>query len=95
MATYEEKSITAQNLFTDSVSIGRGGATVVIIDTSSMSMTVVLQIYINGDWRDTGDTWTAEGTHDIFGVSDFLMRVGVKTGGYTSGTATVQLYRKQ
>ena len=97
MSTYKSKKITAADQFTDYISIARGGAVVVVEDTSSMSMTVVLQIRQDRDSDpiDTGDTWTTEGAHVIEGVPDIEMRVGVKTGGYASGTANVRIYRKQ
>jgi hypothetical protein len=37
-------------------------------------------------WYDTGDTWTSNGVYSFTDYSNQYYRVGVKTGGYTSGT---------
>ena len=90
--TFQAKDITAENQFTDAVKIN-GPGLVAISDTSSMSMTVSLQISIDGGttWIDTGDTWTAEGVDTLADGLGKKYRLGVKTGDFTSGTATVYL----
>ena len=85
--------ITAQNQFTEDLVIPDGGV-LIVDDTSSMSMTVVLQVKIGGSYIDTGVTATAEGLTLIADGCGLTYRAGVKTGGYTSGNATVHLLAK-
>lgn len=88
MATIASKSITAQNSFTDAVQI-TGWFNVSISGT--FSATVVAQRSTdNVTWRDV-DSWTAP-AEDV-GMEPEVMwyRVGVKTGGFTSGTVVVRL----
>lgn len=95
-------SITAQNHFTspvqvrDSATWGAGG--------SSWSATVVLQccipegsetcLAVGSTWVDTGDTLTAPGANVILDGNLLYYRVGVKTGGFTSGTVPVWIRSK-
>lgn len=61
-------------------------------DTSSMIMTATLQVSMDGSiWFSTGKTLTAEGTVLLEEGCGLLYRVGVATGDFTSGTATVHL----
>jgi hypothetical protein len=89
---HKSKAITAQNQFTDWLKID-GPLLVIVNDTSSMDMTVVVQVSLDEGTTavDTGSTLTAEG--GIYADAGFGLyyRVGVKTGGFTSGTATVHL----
>lgn len=87
----KSKAVTAQNQFTESL-IMDGPGVVVIDDTGSMVMTVSLQVSTDDStWVDTGDTWTAEGVDTLADGCGLYFRLGVKTGGFTSGTATVHL----
>ena len=84
-----QASITAQNTFTDPVRMLGPGAWGV--KTGTFSATVSLQYRVPGDttWTDTGDTATAAGLWAILEGADLEFRVGVKTGGFVSGTAQV------
>jgi len=86
------KAVTAANQFTDALTIREKGH-IIIENTSSMSMTVVLQVRPNksADWVDTGDEYTSEGLWVIPYGGGHEYRGGVKTGGYTSGTCKVTL----
>lgn len=90
MSDYETVDISAQNQYSDAVRInGRG--TFCVEDTSSMAMTVVCQIKPDGaaGWIDA-DTQTAAGAWTVDGAGE-QFRVGCKTGGFTSGTATAHI----
>lgn len=96
-------SISAQNTFTTAITVTGGVATLVVSGT--FAATVVLQIrapedadgaaWANADtgWSDiTNAALTAAGqwtTVELGGA--WQVRAGVKTGGYTSGTAKVWL----
>jgi len=92
------KTITAQNTFTDPIFIKKGGR---VRLSGTFTATVSLQIrdVDNSTWADVTDNsgnlvaWTTSGVFTInppFGlVGEF--RVGIKTGGYTSGTIVVTL----
>jgi hypothetical protein len=84
-------AITGQNQWSPALQM-KGPGMVIVDDTSSMSMTVSLQISIDGTtWINTGDTWTAGGVDILGDGAGLYFRVGVATGDYSSGTATVYL----
>lgn len=96
-------SIAAQNTFTTAITVTGGVATMVVSGT--FVATVVMQIRaptdVGGvDWADGNTGWSditdatlaAAGqwtTVEVGGT--WQVRAGVKTGGYTSGTAKVWL----
>lgn len=86
------RTITAQNQWTDWIAIQEKGL-LTIYDTSSMTMTVTLQMRPPGETTPTRDveTFTTEDVKVIRhgGASEF--RIGVKTGDYTSGEAAVSI----
>ncbi len=84
------KDITAQNQFSDALQI-YGSMRMFAYDTSSMSMTVTLQVKVDGNWFSTGKTLTAEGSELLEEGQGLEYRVGVATGDFTSGTATIYL----
>jgi len=88
------KDITAQNEFTSAIRIAKVGI-VAVEDTSSISATISLQVKPDGSssWIDTGDTFDAEGAWS-FDAAGEQYRVGVKTGDFTSGTATLYIYEQ-
>lgn len=90
MSDYKTVDVTAQNQFTDEVRIPNGG-TFIVEDTSSMSMTVTLQVKPDGaaGWIDS-DQVTEAGAWYIDSAGE-LYRAGVKTGDFTSGTSTIHL----
>ena len=90
-----KKDITAENQFTDAIRVKNVGI-VVVDDTSSIAATITLQVKPDGSstWIDTGDTFTTEGAWS-FDAAGEQYRVGVKTGGFTSGTATVYIYEQK
>lgn len=91
-------SIAAQNTFTDSVRVtGVGSSRTFTVNISGTWVaTVSLQRSIGNEdnWEDTGTTYTA---NTVVTFSDGLdnqivyYRLGVKTGGYTSGTVVASL----
>jgi len=84
------KAITAQNQFSEAMQV-HGPCLFAAEDTSSMIMTGVLQVKVNGSWFSSGKTLTAEGTAYLEDGCGLEYRVGVATGGFTSGTATLHL----
>ncbi len=94
-----EESISAQNTFSDPIRVtGIDGARVfsVIID-GTFSATVTLQYSVSapGDWVDApSGTYTAPTAiayDDTLDNQVYFYRIGVKTGGYTSGTVEASL----
>lgn len=86
------KAITAQNQFSDEMQV-YGPMRIFAKDTSSMVMTVTLQVKIAGTWFSTAVTLTAEGTAVLTNGCGLLYKVGVATGDFTSGTATCYLVK--
>ena len=85
-------SVAAQNTFTDPITIMAGqGANISVSGT--FAATVTLQRLLDGvTWQDVPDaiyTGAAEKIYDA--VSSHEIRIGVKTGGFTSGTVEVLL----
>ena len=84
-------SIDAENTFSDPLEV-KGNFDLSISGT--FVATVVVQRNIEGDgWVDV-DSFTAPIETFGFQPSFALYRVGVKTGGYTSGTAVCTLYEE-
>jgi hypothetical protein len=88
MATLATKDITAENSFTDPVQI-EGYFNLSIYGTFSATVTVQRSID-KTNWRDV-DSFTAPTEEYGFDPEYTWYRVGVKTGGFTSGTASVRL----
>jgi hypothetical protein len=87
----QEAAITAENQFTTAITV-KGSAVVYFHDSGSFSGTITLQVS-----RDGGSTWvdvenyTSETVKAITYGGNMMWRIGCKTGGYTSGSATVAL----
>ncbi|MCK5015647.1 MAG: hypothetical protein KAS32_01130 [Candidatus Peribacteraceae bacterium] len=87
------KDITAQNQFSDAMQVF-GTCLFLTKDTSSMIMTATLQVSMDGStWFSTGTTLTATGVAYLAEGCGLWYRVGVATGDFTSGTATVYLVK--
>lgn len=84
-------TITAQNQFTEVVDTGRL-FDVSIYDTASFVGTITLQRKRPADttWRDV-KTWTAPAEETGESSGNWQYRLGCKTGGFTSGSITVEL----
>ena len=88
MATLTTKNIEAENTFTDAVQI-EGYFNVSISNTFSATVTAQ-RSSDKVNWHDV-DSWTAPSEEVGFDPEYTWYRVGVKTGGYTSGTVTVRI----
>jgi hypothetical protein len=91
MATIASASIGAENTFTTGVQL-EGDFNV------SVSGTFVGTVFVqrstdNTNWRDV-NSFTAPFEGTGFDPEVMYYRIGIKTGGYTSGTAVVRLGRK-
>lgn len=86
---YSVREISAQNLWTDAVLAS--GRINISISGSGWAATVTLQRSSDGGvtWRDV-ENWAVNA--ETYLVGEVLYRLGVKTGNYTSGTITVELY---
>lgn len=93
MAASVVKAVGAQNTFTDGLTVS-GHKRVGISVTGTFSGTVVLQRKVPGAADNTYvdvASWTAVAEKVLENVGNFTYRLGIKTGGYTSGTATCRL----
>lgn len=85
-----ELAITTQNLFTQGVSVGVGDVASISV-SGTFSATVTLQRKLNGtDWRDVA-TFTAPAETSYDGDEAGEIRIGIKTGEFSSGTATCRI----
>ena len=91
MATIATKSIAAQNTFTDAVQL-EGNFNVSISGTFTATV-VVQRSPDNTNWYDV-NSFTAPFEGTGFDPEIIWYRIGVKTGGYTSGTVVVRLGRE-
>ena len=102
-ARYGAVKITAQNQFSPVIELAKGERYMVSVwDIDSMSMTVTVQRRIGASaadivaiddiegWRDV-DTYTAATEEDGVAACACEMRIGVKTGGFTSGEAGARI----
>jgi len=84
------KSITAQNVFTDSIQVDKGDAGSISVSGTFVG-TVTFQRRLDGvNWRDI-ETYIAETEKDFEAGEGSEIRLGVKTGDYTSGTIEARL----
>jgi hypothetical protein len=91
MTTLVSANITAENTFTDSVRL-EGYFNLSISGTWAATVTVQRSIN-NSTWVDV-DTFIANSEEVGFEPEFMYYRVGVKTGGFTSGTVVVRLGRE-
>ena len=90
-------TITAQNTFSDPIRVTGldNGRVFSIVITGTWAATVVLQRSVGevGDWTDVTSYTTNQSTtyDDTLDNQIIYYRIGVKTGGFTSGTITAQL----
>ena len=81
-------AIGAENTFTDAVQL-TGNFNISISGTFSATVTVQ-RSFDNSTWHDV-DSFTAATQQTGFEPEVVWYRAGVKTGGYTSGTANVRV----
>lgn len=84
--------IDAENTFTDGIQLF-GHFNLSISGTFSANVTVQ-RSYDNSTWLDV-DTFTSASEEVGYEPQEMYYRVGVKTGDYTSGTASVLLSKDQ
>lgn len=91
-------NLATDNTFTDSIRVtGTGGNRAFTVSISgTWSATITLQRSVGDDtsWEDTGTTYTGNTTvsfNDGLDNQIIFYRIGIKTGDYTSGTATTTL----
>lgn len=82
------KTLSAQNTFTDSIYI-IGNFNLSISGTFSATVTVQRSTD-DTNWRDV-DTFVAPAEQVGYDPIKGYYRAGIKTGGYTSGSATIQM----
>lgn len=82
------KNIAAENTFTDAIQLDAGQRAAISI-SGTFSATVFVQRRMDGtNWRDI-QSFTANTEQSYISDAGEEIRVGVKTGGYSSGTAAV------
>lgn len=90
------KEITAENQFTETIEAGSGHLTLLIGDSSSFVGTVTVQVTTKTDdlvgWVDD-EIYTGEAVDIINNTNGVKIRVGCKTGDYTSGSIKIVLLR--
>lgn len=91
MATIASASIEAEDTFTDAVQLE--GYFNVSISGTFVAAVVVQRSTDNSNWYDV-NSFTAPFEGTGFDPEIMYYRIGVKTGGYTSGTAVVRLGRE-
>lgn len=86
------KSITAENSFSDAITLTKGGFNL------SLSGTWVATVYVQRKFSYDDTAWldveffTSNGEYSAYEYEDDVQyRVGVKTGDFTSGTVNVRL----
>lgn len=83
--------ITAQNTFTPGVLIQAGNKFDVSISGTFVATVWLQRSKDNSTWRDV-ESFTAPVEKTGEAGSAWYFRLGVKTGGFTSGTATVDVF---
>ena len=84
------RTLTAENQFTDAVQL-QGYFNLSISGTWVATITVQRSFDSGSTWYDV-DTWTANTQEYGFEPEDKMQyRIGIKTGGYTSGSPVVRL----
>lgn len=83
--------ITAQNTFTPAVYKSDGQGVAVSVSGTFVANVVIQRSKDGASWIDI-ETVTAAAERDARSATAWYWRAGVKTGGYTSGTAVVNVY---
>lgn len=84
-------SVTAENTFTSTLAVASGQRVAISSSGGATSTTVTLQRRLDGsNWRDV-QSWVAdvEATYQADAAAE--LRLGVKTGGFGSGTQVCRL----
>ena len=89
MAELTTKSISAENTFSDAVSL-EGYFNISISGTFVATVTVQRSYDAGSTWHDV-DSWTAPAEEVGFDPEFRLYRIGVKSSNYTSGTVEVRI----
>lgn len=85
-------TITAQNTFTDPLRIYKGERGSISV-AGNFSGTVTLERRLDGqNWRRV-DSWTAPTEKSYYADESVEIRIGVRTGDFTSGSVEVRLGR--
>ncbi|MER8505700.1 hypothetical protein [Mesorhizobium sp. M0571] len=84
-------NITAQNTFTPAVLIQAGDIFDVSISGTFVATVTVQRSKDSSTWFDV-DNFTAPAEKTGVSGSAWYFRVGVKTGGFTSGTVVAEIY---
>ncbi len=87
---YVEKAVGAQNTFSDPVTVG-GNKKLTLSISGTFSATVVLQRKRPGGSYVDIASYTGVAEKIIESCGNWVYRAGVKTGGYSSGTANIAL----
>lgn len=83
--------ITAQNTFTDPLVVQAGERAAISSSGGATSTTVTLQRRLDGaNWRDV-QSWVADVEASYQADAACELRLGVKTGGFGSGTQALRL----
>lgn len=92
MATYKDKSISGDDTFTDPLQIiGSGNFSVSLSGVWDASVTVQRSFDDGATWVDV-EVFTANTEKVGFeSVSSLFYRIGIKAGGYTSGTLIARI----
>jgi len=88
MAELTTKAISAENTFSDAVNLE--GYFNISISGTFVATVTVQRSYDGSTWHDV-DSWTAPSEETGFDPEFCQYRIGVKTGGYTSGTVNVRI----
>jgi hypothetical protein len=88
MAELTTKAISAENTFSDVVNLE--GYFNISISGTFVATVTVQRSYDGITWHDV-DSWTAPSEEVGFDPEFRQYRIGVKTGGYTSGTVNVRI----
>lgn len=86
------KTITSANIFSDALDVHQYGNYVNVSITGTFTANVVVQRSFDGGvtWLDRA-TYTTAKEDTLMEIEPSLYRIGVKTGGFTSGSVSVRL----
>lgn len=85
-----DKSISAQDTFTDPIEVSEGLVSVSLSGTFSATVTLQRQFEGLSTWVDV-KTYTAIDEENLECPEPMSVRIGIKTGNYTSGTVVLHL----
>ncbi len=87
---FKQDSLSAENTFGEALQIDVHDRFVVSVSGTFVASVTIQRRFDNQNWRDI-EAYTVETEKDGIAATGQMIRLGIKTGDYTSGTAVCRI----